>query len=177
MKKIIKILLTIVVFFIVVFLLAGIVRPVVEYQTEVTVKGALDDVWADYNDMDNLHQWIPEVKSIKTIKETKDKVGSEYEMLVINQGSEMTMKETITEFEIMKKVGLHFAAGNMIKDDLTTFEGDYHSTTIKGTHKCRGKNYLTRCMFAFFGSMFKKIDQQYLDQFKAWSESKNPRLN
>lgn len=177
MKKIIKILLTIIALFFIVFLLAGIVKPVVEYETEITVQGALDDVWAQYNDIDNIDQWIPEIKSVTPIKETRDRVGSQYEFVIVNNGNEMTMIETITAFEPMKKLGLHFEAGTMIKDDITTFEGDYHNTTIRGKHSCRGDNYITRCMFAFFGSMFKKIDQQYLDQFKSWSESNNPRLN
>ena len=29
-------------------------------------------------------------------------------------------------------------------------------------------------MFAFFGSMFKKVDQSYMNNFKSWAESVGP---
>ncbi len=171
MKKVIKILLSIILLLFIVFILAGLVKPAVEYTNEITVDRPLEEVWIKFNDLDQLQEWIPEIISISALEETADKLGSKYEMVVEDHGNKMTMIETITEYVVNEKVALRFDAGNMIKTDLHEFTGSGNSTTITSSHVCKGDNYIHKCMFAFFGTMFKKIDQGYLDQFKTWAES------
>ena len=173
MKKILKKILWVVLVLLVIFLLIGLFVPKVEYTTEVTVNEPIEEVWQKYNDLNTLSEWIPEVISIKPIKETPNTVGSQYEMVVESGGSSITMVETITAFKEMEEVGLSFDAGNMIKNDIVYFSGDSLSTTIKGNHTCKGNNAFNRSLFAFFKGMFTDIDQTYMNQFKAWAEGDN----
>ena len=96
-KKLFKSLLYLIGILIVVFLLAGLVVPSVKYETEVIIDLGLEETWNKYNDMESLSEWLPQIKSVETIKETNDKVGSIYEMVVENQGQSMTMTEVIKD--------------------------------------------------------------------------------
>ena len=169
-KKIFKGLLYLIALLMAIFLLAGLVVPSVKFETEVTVDLGLSETWEKYNDLESLSEWIPQVKSVTSIKETEDKVGSIYEMEIENQGKTMTMTELITEFEENEKLAFEFNGGGMKKYDQSFFSGDSVQTTIKNLHQCVGASYFHKCLFAFFKSFFKEMDQQSLNQFKAWAE-------
>ena len=169
-NKILKTILGLMGIFFLVFLLAGIFISSVQYETSVTVNKPLEEVWTKFNDFDQLDQWIHEIKHIKPLKETPDKVGSQYSLTIKNDGGDLIMLETITNYTPMESVSLHYEVGNMLKDDAYTFTDNGHFTIIHGHHTCRGNSYIFRCLFAFFKGMFKKTDQKYMNQFKSWVE-------
>lgn len=168
--KILKIIGGILALLFLIFLLAGLVVPRVTYQTNITVDKPLTETFTLFNDIDQLDKWIPEVKKIEVIKETPDKVGSQYKMTVVNEGNEVEMTETVTGYEENKLVSLEFDAGSMHKTDTYHFTSDGTTTTISADHVCEGTNYMMKCVFAFFKGMFRNIDQTYLDNFKKVAE-------
>jgi hypothetical protein len=80
------------------------------------------------------------------------------------------MTETITEYVENEKIGFHFDAGAMQKEDINFFIQEGDNTRIRKTTSYRGTSYIDRCIFAFFKGTFKKIDQEYLDNFKKFAE-------
>ena len=97
--KILKYLFYFLLLLLAIFLLAGLVKPKVSYQTSAIVNQTLEQAWNLYNDMDKIKEWIPEIKNIETVKETKSKIGSKYNITVENNGKEVIMQEDVISFK------------------------------------------------------------------------------
>ncbi len=152
----------------VVFFSAGIVREKVTYETEISIEVGLDRAWSQFNDRTMMIHWLSEIENIVEISKEPGKVGSRNRITVQNNGERMVMTETVVVFEPKKRIALRTEGGQMIKQDDYYFEESNGITTVKGEHTCRGRNYIHRCMFAFFRRMFKKVDQHSLERFRDW---------
>lgn len=170
MKKALRYVAMVVLALLLIFLSLGLFVPEVDYQTEALVDQPLSTTFALYADKDNIKKYIPEVQVIEAITETPQVVGSKYRMVILNNGETTEMVETATVYEPNVKIGLHFDAGMMQKDDLYTFIAEGDKTKILGEHTARGNSYYARCVFALFKKLFTEIDQGYLDSFKDWAE-------
>jgi len=170
--RILKILTFLILFLMIGFLSMGFFVPQVNYESSGEVVGKVADVFALYNDKDQIDQWIPTIKSIKPLKETQNIKGSVYEMVIDNEGSEITMKEKVLDYKEGEMVSLEFDAGAMTKTDVFTFAQAGNKTKITGNHSVEGNNYFYKCMFSLFGSNMQGIDQGYMDAFIVSFESR-----
>jgi len=172
MKKI-KIILGTITALILVFFLTGLVVQEVVYTNEVTVNKPVKEVFADFQNVELMKQWMPEVKSIETLEEKPNKVGSTYKVVVENQGKLVTMTEEVLAFEENEKLTFHFDAENMLKTDDYVFTSEGNTTKIVQTTTCTSESYVMSCLFPYFKGALKKMSQQYLDEFKKASETHN----
>ncbi|NOU58998.1 SRPBCC family protein [Marinifilum caeruleilacunae] len=159
------------------FLSIGLFSGKQEYQAEVKIYKPVAEVFALFNDQESLLKWLPEVKSFEPIKETPNKVGSEYKMLIDNQGQVMEMHETLTGYKENEMIEMVFVAGWMTKNNHFTFEKLNEGTLLKASYTVEGNNIFAKSMFAFFGSMFKQIDETNLNRFKDFVESQTALQN
>tara|TARA_R110002073_G_scaffold72537_1_gene177482 strand:- start:475967 stop:476491 length:525 start_codon:yes stop_codon:yes gene_type:complete len=174
MKKFLKITIGILLLLLVVFLLTGLLVKETNYEVSTTVNKPLNEVFAAFNNSKELQKWIPAVKSIEPVEEKTGMVGSTYKMIVIDaNGNDFEMIETITAFEVNKRIGLAFDAQGMLKTDDITFLADGNSTVITNKASCKGTSFLLKCTFPFLKSMFKKSDQESLNGFKKYIEQLN----
>lgn len=155
-----------------VFFAAGYFVPEVHYTTKAVVERPLDSVWLDFNNIDLIDRWIPEIEKVEVINQEPGIQGNRYRMTAVNGGKTTVLTETVAEFVEFERVTLHIDAGDMIKTDSYSFSYDNAQTLIQGSHTCRGRTYIHRCIYAFFKSMFQKIDQTYLHQFADWSQTR-----
>jgi len=172
MKKI-KIILGIITALILAFFLTGLVVQEVVYTNEVTVNKPVKEVFSDFQNVELMKQWMPEVKSIETLEEKPNKVGSTYKVVVENQGKLVTMTEEVLAFEENEKLTFHFDAENMLKTDDYVFTSEGNTTKIVQTTTCTSESYVMSCLFPYFKGALKKMSQQYLDEFKKASETHN----
>jgi len=156
-----------------IFLATGLVVKETTYEVSTTINKPVEEVFTAFNDHTKIKEWIPTVKSFDAIEEKEGKVGSTYKMIVDENGKDFEMKETITAFEVNKKVGLEFDVKGMLKTDAIIFTSDGDKTTITNRSICKGTNYLLKCTFPYFKSVFKSTDQKYLDNFKKHIEKTN----
>jgi len=170
MKKILKYVLGIVWLLLTVFLLAGLLFPQVKYDAQTSVNLPLSETFTLFNDIEKTKEWIPEIQSITPVKETPDIIGSQHKMVIQNEGTAMEMLETVTDYQVNKKVVLEFDADMMSKTDQYTFAEKDGNTTISHQSAIKAKGYINRCFFAFLKGSFKKIDQGSLDNFKKYAE-------
>ncbi|RKF03133.1 polyketide cyclase/dehydrase/lipid transport protein [Tenacibaculum lutimaris] len=172
MKKI-KIILGIITALILAFFLTGLVVQEVVYTNEVTVNKPVKEVFSDFQNVELMKQWMPEVKSIETLEEKPNKVGSTYKVVVENQGKLVTMTEEVLAFKENEKLTFHFDAENMLKTDDYVFTSEGNTTKIVQTTTCTSESYVMSCLFPYFKGALKKMSQQYLDEFKKASETHN----
>lgn len=171
--RILKILTILILILILGFFSLGLFVPKLEYSTSVNVDGPIEKVFDTYNDLESLSDWMPEIKSVRAKKETENKKGSVYEMVIDSDGTEVKMDETVVDYHINRMVSLKFDTGPMEKIDRFDFLEENGETIISGSHEVIGTNYFYRCMFAMFKGGLTKVDQKNLDTFKSYFEKKN----
>jgi len=173
MKKVLKIVISVFVILAVIFLATGIFIKETAYSVSTTVNKPVEEVFKTFNDNTIITEWIPSVKSFEAIEEIEGKIGSTYKLVVDENGNNFEMIETVTEFVENKKIGLKFDAQGMLKSDKITFTMDGGNTIITNEAVCKGTTFLLKCTFPYFKSIFKKADQENLDNFKAYIENTN----
>jgi len=173
MRKVLKIIIGILLILALVFLATGIFVKETSYSVSTTVNKPVEEVFKTFNDNRVITEWIPSVKSFEAIEVKEGMIGSTYKLTVDDKGNSFEMVETITEFEENKLVGLEFDAQGMLKTDKITFTTDGDNTIITNEAVCKGTSFLLRCTFPYFKSIFKKADQENLDNFKAYIENSN----
>ncbi|REH52324.1 polyketide cyclase/dehydrase/lipid transport protein [Tenacibaculum gallaicum] len=171
--KTIKIILGVITVLILAFFLTGLVVQEVVYTTKVEVNKPIDKVFADFQNVELMQQWMPEVKSIETLEEKPNKIGSTYKIVVENQGKLVTMTEKILEYKENEQITFHFDAENMLKTDDYVFISKGNATKILQTSTCTSESYIMSCLFPYFKGALKKMSQQYLENFKKASEAHN----
>jgi uncharacterized membrane protein len=170
--KTIKIILGIITALTLIFFATGLIIKETNYSAEVTVNKPVEKAFKTFNNSENIKNWIPEVKSFEVINENPGKTGSEYKIVVENQGQEIAMTEKVMAYVPNEKVTLFFDAENMLKKDDYNFTEKDGITTITLNSSCRSESYIMACMFPYFKGTFQKQDQTYLNNFKQFVEKK-----
>ncbi|CAL2085243.1 Polyketide cyclase / dehydrase and lipid transport [Tenacibaculum sp. 190524A02b] len=168
--KTVKIILGIVIALSLAFFATGIIISELNYEAEVIIEKPVEEVFTIFNDDESIKHWIPEIKSIKAVKELDGKVGSTYEIKVENQGEEITLNEKIKEFEVNKKITLFFNGGGMLKRDAYSFESKGGQTVLKLQAKFKSSSFILGCMLPFVKGKLQEQDQKYLMNFKKFAE-------
>lgn len=169
--KAVKIILGIIIALTIVFFATGLVVKENNYKAEVLVDKSVSETFILFNDISKIKNWIPEIKSIDTIQFNSVITGSRFKMVVDNQGQEVTMEEKVLAFIPNKKVTLFFDAEGMLKTDEYVFTSKDGKTMISMNSSFKSEDsYLLSCVFPYFKGTLKDIDQQYLDNFKAFAE-------
>lgn len=171
--KTIKIILIIITFFVVGFLITGLVIKETNYTAQVSVNKPLKEVFKTFNNSENIKNWIPEIKSVDIVNENLAKTGSVYKIVLDNKGEEITMTQKIIAFVENEKVTLFFDAENMLKRDDYIFTEKAGNTIITLNSSCQSETYIMSCMFPYFKGTFQKQDQAYLNNFKTFIEQAN----
>ena len=168
--KAIKIILGIVTVLVIVFFSTGLLVKETSYQVKVEINKPISEVFTVFNDQDLMKQWMPSIKMIEPINVKPGIVGSEYKMTVENKGQMIVMNEKVLAYIPNKKVTLYFDADDMLKTDDFNFSELNGVTTIVKDVSCKSDSYIMSCMFPYFKGYFTGMDQQYLNDFKAYLE-------
>ncbi|TDQ27694.1 SRPBCC family protein [Tenacibaculum caenipelagi] len=171
--KTIKIILGIITALILTFFLTGLVIQEVIYTNEVQINKPVNEVFADFQNVELMKQWMPEMKSIETLEEKPEKVGSTYKVVVENQGRLVTMTEKVLAYNPNKRITFHFDAESILKTDDYVFSSEGNSTKIIQTTTSTSESYIMSCLLPYFKRKPRRISQQYLEQFKKASEAHN----
>jgi uncharacterized membrane protein len=168
--KAIKVILVIVTLLVVVFFSTGLIVKETTYQVKIQIDKPIKKVFSVFNNQELMKEWMTDVKSVIPINIKPGIVGSEYKMILENQGKEVEMIEKVLAFIPNKKVTLFFDADDMLKTDEYSFSFSEGKTTIVKDVVSKSDSYLMSCMFPYFKGMFTEIDQKYLEDFKVYIE-------
>lgn len=168
--KVIKIILGIIIALSVVFFATGLIVKETKYKAEIVVNKPVKEVFAKFDDAKLMKEWLPEVKSIETIKETPQKIGSTYKMVVENQGQGMEMTEKIVAYVPNEKITFRFISDGMLKTDDYNFIAENNQTRIVQNSVISSDSFMLACTFPWFKSKFKNLSQDYMVRFKEFVE-------
>lgn len=169
MKKI-KIILGIITLLIIVFFATGLIVKETNYIAKISVNKSISDTFTAFNNLENLKKWVPEIKSYKVTHQNFGKAGSEYQMVIDNNGQDLIISERIMAYVPNKKVTLFYDAENMLKTNDYNFVEKNGKTLITLHASCSSDSYILSCIFPYFKGIFKKQDQTYLHNFKTFIE-------
>lgn len=170
----IKIILGFITLLTVIFFATGAFVKETSYTTSVKINKPIAEVFTEFNNMENTKKWIPDIKSIDTIKNNYVKTGSIFKIVVDNNGEDINMTEKVITYIPNEKVTLFYDAENMLKtNDYTFSEDDDSVTEITLNASCTSDSYVMSCLFPYFKGTFKAQDQQYLENFKSFIEKEN----
>ena len=168
--KTVKITLYTIIVLSVVFFGTGLIIKETNYETKVEINKPLSETFTLFNKISNMTEWIPEIQSIEVVNEKPGKIGSTYKVTVENAGQEIVMQQKVLAYVENEKVTLYFDAENMLKTDDYIFTTEGNTTVVTHQSKCTSESYITSCIFPYFKGRLKKIDQGYLNNFKAFAE-------
>lgn len=172
MKKFLKIIISLLLLLLISLVVISLVVKEVNYKVKTTVNLPLKESFALFSNQTKSKEWLTSIKSITPIKETENKVGSQYKIIIDNHGKDFEMIENVTHFEPNKIVGLAFEVPSMKKNDIYTFSSNGNQTIITNNVSCKGQTFITRATFPLLKSVFARENQLYLDNFKNFAEKK-----
>ena len=171
MKRI-KIILGIISGLTLIFFTTGLFVKETNYTTIVEVNKPLENVFETFNQIEDIKNWIPEVKTVNVITKSLGKTGSIYKIVIDANDQEITMTQKIVAYVPNEKVTVFYDAENMLKTNDYIFEEKNGVSKITLNSTCRSDSYIMACMFPYFKRTFKEQDQGYLNNFKSYIERK-----
>ncbi|MDG1399001.1 MAG: SRPBCC family protein [Polaribacter sp.] len=171
MKRI-KIILGIISGLTLIFFTTGLFVKETNYTTIVQVNKPLENVFETFNQIEDIKNWIPEVKTVNVITKSLGKTGSIYKIIIDANDQEITMTQKIVAYVPNEKVTVFYDAENMLKTNDYIFEEKNGVSKITLNSTCRSDSYIMACTFPYFKGTFKAQDQSYLNNFKSYIEQK-----
>lgn len=164
--KAVKIVLGVVTSLIIVFLLTGLIVTDVKYTAEIEIDKPIEKVFEDFQNVELMKKWLPEIKSIEPIEVKEGVIGSTYKMVVTNRGQEIVMIEKITDYIQNKKMTFQFDSDQMIKIDDYNFIANGDTTKMVQNCTVNSKSYMMGCLFPYFKGSLKDLSLSYMNRFK-----------
>ena len=155
-----------------IFFTTGLFVKETNYTTIVEVNKPLENVFETFNQIEDIKNWIPEVKTVNVITKSLGKTGSIYKIVIDANDQEITMTQKIVAYVPNEKVTVFYDAENMLKTNDYIFEEKNGVSKITLNSTCRSDSYIMACMFPYFKGTFKEQDQSYLNNFKSYIEQK-----
>ncbi len=168
--KTVKIVLGILIVITVAFFCTGLVVKENKYTCEITINKPVAETFQLFSDQSLVKEWIPEITSIESIDMKPGMVGSEYRVMMDNEGIVLSKKEKILAYVKDEKVTYYYDAEAVFKTDDFSFSSNGQTTTITLESAYSGKSYLLSCVFPYFKGTFKDVDVENLANFKEFAE-------
>lgn len=154
------------------FFAIGVFKPSVEYGVTVEVSKSPQHAWNVYTNTETLGEWLEGFKSIKTIEDAGQEVGSVYEVEVEAQGEKHSFIEKLTAFDEPRLFGMNISNEMISTDMAITFEPtESGGTTITSKATATGANWFARSLFALMASTFDAQEQKNFEALKELIEN------
>lgn len=168
--KILKYLIAIILILVLIFLAMGFIKPVVEYNCEVKINKPAKEVWAVMSDEATLPDWIKGYKKSELISGTPNTLGAVTKVYIEENGTEMSMQETITALEPNKRMGMSFTMDFMNMDYDMRLEDKGDHTIVRTNSKTIGNGMIAKSMISFMPSSMEAQELENLGNLKRLAE-------
>ncbi|RZN84085.1 MAG: hypothetical protein EVB11_03315 [Winogradskyella sp.] len=153
------------------FFLLGLIKSEVSYDCEVMVDKSLEESWAVSQDPDKMADWLIGFQKTEHVSGTPDTVGAVADVYFINEGQEMTIRETITEIVPNESISMTFTSDFMDMDYKLSMASVDGKTKISTSTKAEGNSMVSKSLMAMMGSSIKAQEDTNLGHLKKTIES------
>lgn len=141
-----------------------------KYSIEITLNRSLKEVWAAFDNIDNMKKWQPSLVSFEPVSGTPGQPGAVSKLVYVEDGRRIEMIETITHrAEPNEFDGTYDAAGVHNINKNRFYEAGPNQTRWVQETEFQFKG-LMAIMSLFMGGSFRKTTRGYMENFKAMLE-------
>ena len=151
---------------VIMFLLMGLIKPTIEYNSQITVDKSIEESWNVTQDPNKMSEWMTGFKSFEHVSGEPGQVGSVSNVIFEVNGSETVIKETITKIIPNHSIAMTFENEMMEMDYVLEMKGDANQTEIKTYTLVEGNGIITKSFIAMSPSSFKKQEDTNLSMLK-----------
>ena len=142
------------------FYIIGVVKPLVNYETSITINRSAEQTWSVLSNDSLMGQWIQGFEKIEITNGEPFKKGSTYKIHLKD-----ARQSFINDYEVINvmpnELYEYQLDNNVLKNHITiTFSSPQEfTTTLKITNSVEAKNWFLSSLFVFFKSQFQKQDE------------------
>lgn len=173
MKKFLKYFLIVIVLIVIIFFSLGFLFRQHDYTIITTVNAPVEKTFAVFNDTTKLKEWLTGFKSIENIRGKPNEIGSKWKVVFEENGSEISMNETIVAFKENELVSFNIANDFIKSKNEIRFIPKGNTTEIIAKVSYRGTHIIQKSMVALFSSSIKKQQKESYDLLKQLIEKTN----
>ncbi len=170
--KYLKYLLGLIVILAIGFFLMGLIKPKLSYDCETTVNKPLAESWAVVQDESKMADWLEGFQKTEHISGTPGTVGAVSDVYFIQDGEEMTIRETITALVPNESISMTFTSDFMNMDyTLNMASVDDGTTKISSNTIAQGNGIISKSIMAVMGGSVKGQEETNLANLKKTIEA------
>lgn len=133
-----------------------------QFTNQITIARPVADVYAAFNNLDLLPQWLTGLTRIEHISGTPGEAGFEANYIFEERGKEVTFHEIITEVKPQKSFTFLMENSMLTMENTTRLQAQGNSTTITTDSQVKGKSFMMRLFMPLMkGSMRKRSQGDY----------------
>ncbi|MEK6615242.1 MAG: SRPBCC family protein [Bacteroidota bacterium] len=157
----------------IIFFSAGIIFPIISYESKVTVKKPVEQSFRVFTDVFTFSEWIPRFITIKWLSGKQNEIGSKWEMTIEQEGKEYRMTETLIAFKENELFAFKLENDMLTNDVEIRFANKGETSEIISSNHITGKNIFWKSLFVFSPSYFKQQSKEMYDTLKKVIEKSN----
>ena len=164
--KYLKYILAIIALLVIGFFLLGFIKSEVAYDCEIMVDKPLAESWAVSQDEEKLAEWLSGFQKTEPVSGTPGTVGAVADVYFINDGTEMIIRETITQIVPDESIAMSFTSDFMTMDYKLTMTPNNGKTKISSTTTAIGNGAISKSIMALMGNSIKAQEETNLTNLK-----------
>jgi hypothetical protein len=169
--KFLKYTLIVIALLITIFFLFGLVKPDLTYNCEIIINKPLAESWAVSQDDTKLKDWLEGFQKIEHVSGVPGSVGGVSDVYFIENGQEMSIRETIKEIIPNESISMLFETDFMDMDYTLTMEDVDGKTKISSNTLVTGNGMVAKSFIALIGGTFSAQEDNNLNNLKQTIEN------
>lgn len=165
--KFLKYLLFAILALVIVFFVAGLLRPSITYYSEIEVDHPPAKCWEVMSDTTKLADWLTGYQRSELLSGTANTPGAVSNIYFNNNGQEMVIKETMKEIRPNELMAMDFETDFMNMEYKFMFEDMGGKTKISSETISRGNGVFARSMVAFLKGTMQGQEDENMAKLKA----------
>lgn len=153
------------------FFLLGMIKSEISYDCEIQANKPLSESWAVAQDEEKMTEWLEGFQKVEHVSGTPGTVGAVSNVYFIADGTEMMIKETITEIVPNESMSMLFESDFMTMDYQLRMASIDGKTKISSTTVTKGNGMFSKSLMALMGSSIKAQEETNLVRLKATIEN------
>lgn len=146
----------------VIFFSIGLFQPEVSYTNKVVINATPQKSYSLFQDTARMKLWMPGFLSFTSIKGKPMEVGSQWKLILVQEGEKYEMRESVTVVKPGEQYS--FILDNAVLSNKVDmyFKPVDGKTELTVENKVRGNNIMWRSLFYFFkGGLTEQSDLMY----------------